>query len=87
MWSFQIIVGAAVAAAWGVTTVVYPEFNAWAAFSLAVVTGNWDPCFYSNRFISSLFTKVPPLSPCLAMWAWVGHPPPPFQAAESAAFA
>jgi hypothetical protein len=46
------------AIAYGIGFVVYPEFHAWAMFSIAVATGNWDPCFYNNKYISSLFTKV-----------------------------
>jgi hypothetical protein len=28
------------------------------AFSAAVATGNWDPCFFRNEFVSSLFMRV-----------------------------
>jgi hypothetical protein len=49
---------AAVAALVATTFVVYPEFFAWTGFTLAVATGNWDPCFFKNTIISSLFMRV-----------------------------
>jgi len=52
----QIVV--ALAAAYGVGMQVYPEMHAWTMFSVSVATGNWDPCFFSNPYISSLFMAV-----------------------------
>ena len=34
------------------------EWSAWAAFSVSVATGHWDPCFFRNELVSGLFMKV-----------------------------
>lgn len=34
------------------------EFRAWTLFTLSVATGRWDPCFFRNTYIASLFMEV-----------------------------
>lgn len=48
----------ALAVAYAVGLVMYPEFHTWVAFSLTVATGNWDPCFGANPYVASLFLHV-----------------------------
>mmetsp|Transcript_10911 Transcript_10911/g.14189 ORF Transcript_10911/g.14189 Transcript_10911/m.14189 type:complete len:383 (-) Transcript_10911:251-1399(-) len=52
------VVALFLAITYGVGMMLFPEYHAWTMFSLAVVTGNWDPCFFNNKYISSLFMKV-----------------------------